>query len=163
MSATIAESSHALTVQWTRMATAELSPIRTLWLRTLLIATVRPARSPAPNQTVHTVPKHKQTWLSIWKCTQIRFSTTARYFFFCFFFILSSYSNITFLQEAGCDFSCRTNFTLQKHLRKVHEGNTEPLYECHACLHRVTSTRALKSHLRLVHKILPTSGNGRFK
>jgi len=66
-------------------------------------------------------------------------------------------------EEAGCDFSARTVFTLQKHVRRIHEGNTAPLYECHTCLKRLLSTRALKSHLSSAHQILPTSGNRRFK
>lgn len=81
--------------------------------------------------------------------------------FICLF--KKSYSFTNYIaQENGCDFSARTRTTVDKHMRKVHEGNTQ-LYECHVCMHRVVSTRSLKSHLNTVHKILPTAGNGRFR
>lgn len=67
------------------------------------------------------------------------------------------------MQVSGCEFTARNSATLQKHVRKVHEGNTEPLYECHACKQRFQATNSLKSHLGNVHQIFPLSGNGRFK
>lgn len=66
-------------------------------------------------------------------------------------------------QVAGCDFTARNASTLQKHVRKVHEGNTDPLYECHICQLRLHNSTSLRSHLGNVHHVTPLAGNARFK
>lgn len=67
------------------------------------------------------------------------------------------------VQVAGCEFTARNSSTLQKHVRKIHELITDPLYECHACLIRFHNASTLKIHLRSVHSITPQPGNIRFK
>jgi len=66
-------------------------------------------------------------------------------------------------EVSGCGFTSKTSATLQKHVRKIHEGLIAPQYGCHICQQRFQCSNSLKRHLGNIHQFVPQCGAGRFK
>lgn len=76
---------------------------------------------------------------------------------------IDEYFLIHLFKVSGCGFTSKTSATLQKHVRKIHEGLIAPLYGCHICQQRFQCSNSLKRHLGNIHQVVPLCGTGRFK
>ncbi|KAJ9576162.1 hypothetical protein L9F63_006984 [Diploptera punctata] len=65
--------------------------------------------------------------------------------------------------EEGCGFSCRSTYALNKHYRKDHQGDDQPLYCCHICEEKFERGSILTKHLFSKHCFRWPSGHCRFR
>ncbi|XP_075226986.1 histone H4 transcription factor-like isoform X2 [Lycorma delicatula] len=67
-------------------------------------------------------------------------------------------------EEADCNFTCRSQQTMKKHILQEHEGVLFPyrIYECHECGKQFTRGVQLTNHLKSRHNLHWPSGHKRF-
>ena len=162
---TTVQISFAHIVLWMMTHRSAVSPVLIHLLLTSTIVTVNCAHLPVPNRNATTVPKVKLIWIDTSKSTITRCGIVARYLLNVIFkYDPELYTfNEKILKVSGCGFTSKTSATLQKHVRKIHEGLIAPQYGCHICQQRFQCSNSLKRHLGNMHQVVPLCGAGRFK
>lgn len=67
--------------------------------------------------------------------------------------------------KENCDFSCRSEYAIRKHIGMVHFDNAEGLYKyyCHLCGDLFLRGSYLTKHLKIKHNFNKPSGLKRFR